>query len=265
MSQPSPEIPRIPLSLPAGQRAGIWRPAVGLAQGGQGLPTGHASLDRLLADGGWPPAGLIELLLAQPGSGELGLLLPLLARLSRLPGQGAAPAAESPAFMEAEVGWLVWIDPPLLPFAPTLQRAGVALSQLLVVQPKPAELLWATQQAARASCSRAVLCWSRQPLRYPELRKLQVAASDGAQPLFLFRTPRVADQPSPAVLRLQLQPQPAGLAVEILKQRGGRHGERCLLPWPVPMPSLPHPPHHDDAPSPGVVRLPSRPASRWSA
>ena len=195
-----------------------------------GLPSGHAALDRLLSDGGWPRAGLVELLLSQPGSGELGLLLPLLVRLSSVEPKRAP-------------GWLVWIDPPLIPFAPALAQAGVALSQLLIVQPKAADWLWTVQQSARASCSGAVLGWSRQPLRYPELRKLQVAASDGGQPLFLFRTPRAADQPSPALLRLQLQPQAAGLLVEVLKQRGGRQGERCLLPWPAAMPAPLHPPY----------------------
>jgi cell division inhibitor SulA/protein ImuA len=252
---------RLPSALCDRQLAGLWRPAIGLARGGEGVPSGHVPLDRVLGEGGWPRAGLVELLLERPGSGELELLLPLLVRLS-------APADAA----EGEPGWLVWIDPPLLPFAPALQRRGVALSRLLVVQPRPADLLWAAQQAARASCSRVVLCWSRQPLRYPELRKLQVAASDGGQPLFLFRTLRVADQPSPAILRLQLQPQPAGLAVQILKQRGGRHGERCLLPWPALLPSLPHPPRRDDSryradlvASAGVARLPERLASRRPA
>lgn len=207
---------------PERRRADLWRPAFEMAQEEQGLPTGHAPLDHLLADGGWPRAGLIELLQARPG-GEFGLLLPLLTRLS---------TASSP-------GWLVWIDPPLIPFAPALRKAGVALSRLLVVQPRPTDLLWAAQQAARATCGRAVLCWSRQPLRYPELRKLQVAASDGGQPLFLFRSPRAAGQPSPAVLRLLLRPEPAGLAVEIARQRGGRHGDSCLLPWPAALPPPP--------------------------
>src|ERR1044071_6445717 len=48
------------------------------------FPTGFAALDAGLPGGGWPRHGLIEILTPQPGIGELYLLLPVLARLSRV-------------------------------------------------------------------------------------------------------------------------------------------------------------------------------------
>ena len=62
---------------------GVWR-------GGElehavqpSVATGHARLDAELPGGGWPAAGLTELLLEAPGSGELRLLAPLLLSFSQ--------------------------------------------------------------------------------------------------------------------------------------------------------------------------------------
>ena len=70
------------------------------------LPTGFAALDAGLPGGGWPRHGLVEILTPRPGVGELYLLLPALAALSRV----------SPA------RWCTWVSPPHEPFAPALRR-----------------------------------------------------------------------------------------------------------------------------------------------
>ena len=44
--------------------------------------TGYPMLDAGLPGGGWPRAGLVEILTPQPGVGELHLLIPTLARLT---------------------------------------------------------------------------------------------------------------------------------------------------------------------------------------
>ena len=49
------------------------------------LPTGFAALDERLPGGGWPRSGLIEILVSRFGVGELTLLLPVLAALTRRP------------------------------------------------------------------------------------------------------------------------------------------------------------------------------------
>src|SRR5262249_61207439 len=49
------------------------------------LPTGFSALDDRLPGGGWPRSGLIEILVSRFGVGELTLLLPALAAMTRLP------------------------------------------------------------------------------------------------------------------------------------------------------------------------------------
>src|SRR5262245_23793614 len=49
------------------------------------FPSGFAALDAFLPGGGWPRTGLIELLVSTLGTGELYVLLPLLARLTQKP------------------------------------------------------------------------------------------------------------------------------------------------------------------------------------
>lgn len=201
----------------------LWRPGQYPQRTADGLPSGHATLDQLLAGGGWPRAGLTELLLAQPGSGELALLLPLLRNLG---GQSR---------------WLVLVNPPLLPYAPALARAGIDLDRLLLVRPTQAKaLVWSCEQSLRSAGCAALLCWpGHQPLRYPELRKLQLAAAEGGHPAFLFRSAREAGQSSPSPLRLLLEPTAEGLALELLKQRGGHTGQRLLLQPELPLQPLP--------------------------
>lgn len=139
----------------------LWR-----GQGAQAAPsaqpTGHAALDAALPTGGWPEAALSELLLPHAGVGELELLWPALARLSR----------EAPGH---EAGMIVLVDPPLLPYAPAWRDAGVALSRLQVVRASGRDALWAAEQCLRSGACAAVLCW---PQRADDraLRRLQVAA-----------------------------------------------------------------------------------------
>src|SRR6266404_2098038 len=75
------------------------------------LPTGFGALDERLPGRGWPRSGLIEILVSRFGVGELTLLLPALAALTRRP----------------MARWCVWVAPPLEPFAPSLAAHGVFL------------------------------------------------------------------------------------------------------------------------------------------
>jgi cell division inhibitor SulA len=161
-------------------------------------PTGHAALDAVLPGGGWPEAALTELLLAADGIGELGLLLPTLARLT----QAGRP--------------VVWVDPPYRPYMPALVRAGVDAAQLHVVDTGGSETAWAIEQCLRSQACAAVLGW---PLRADDrtLRRLQVAAETGQALGFVFRPLAAARNPSPAALRLQLEPG----RLQVLKCRGG--------------------------------------------
>lgn len=154
------------------------------ARAGEGEPTGHPALDALLPQGGWPRRALTELLLAADGVGELGLLLPTLARLTRAGGIVAVVA------------------PPYIPYAPAWQAAGVDLEALQVVEAAPRDALWAFEQCLRSGACAAVLGWPRQA-DGPALRRLQVAADSGDCLGFALRDRRHAANPSPAALRLE--------------------------------------------------------------
>ncbi|MBI2382830.1 MAG: translesion DNA synthesis-associated protein ImuA [Gammaproteobacteria bacterium] len=170
--------------------------------------TGHADFDRLLPGGGWPAGALTEILHAPAGIGELSLVLPYLARVTQAGGR---------------VGL---VGPPYIPYAPALAAAGVVLPRVTVVRPDTADgTLWAAEQMLRSQCYGTVLAWP-QRTDERELRRLQLAAEDGAAIGILFRDARHAAQASPAALRLHLARTAAGLDVEILKCRGGISGRR---------------------------------------
>ncbi len=190
----------------------VWRGDAIAIPDEDGIATGFAVLDDALPGAGWPVDTLTEILPASQGIGELSLLAPALARLSR-------KAAH----------WIVWVAPPHLPYAPALQAAGVDLSRLVVLRPHSAsETLWATRQAlASGSCS-AVLAWLNAP-DHQSLRRLQLAAEGGGAAAFLFRPAYARRDFSPAPLRLFLEPSGAKLAVHVLKRRGPRLARPVLL------------------------------------
>lgn len=167
-----------------------------------GLPTGYATLDAQLQQGGWPLDGTIELLSDGCGLGAMGLFLSAMERLSE---QGR---------------WQVFIAPPYIPYAPLLAARGIDTRQVLLVHPRSRQdLLWATEQALRSTTCSAVFSWlGAQDYRYSELRKLQLAAASGDTLAVLFRPNQAGSDHAPASLRLQMREY---RKVHILKQRGG--------------------------------------------
>lgn len=204
------------------------------------VPTGFAALDAALPGNGWPQTGLVEVLSAHLGVGELYVLLPAIASLSR------QPAAR----------WCAWIAPPLVPFAPALAAHGVRLGRMLVVHADRADRgergeravrterdvhdehgdraecaergervardarlergrpgqsagkpLWACEQALRSGACEVVLAWMRH-VQPRALRRLQLATERGRTLAFLFRPlcERTLREPSTAVLRIAVEP-----------------------------------------------------------
>ncbi|MCU0835675.1 MAG: translesion DNA synthesis-associated protein ImuA [Chromatiaceae bacterium] len=212
------------LDPPLNQRLDLWRGSAVSAEVPRGTPTGFAALDGLLPWRGWPPAALVEILDDRPGGG-LALARPALETLSH----GGR--------------WLLLVDPPFVPYAPALAASGVDLSRLVVVE-TAGETAWTAEQALRSGACAAVLAWGGRG-RWPTLalRRLQLAARTGEALALLFRPVAAGREHSPAVLRLRVQPAPAGMTVEVLKQRGGRPGAMIVLPLlsavePAPLPSL---------------------------
>jgi hypothetical protein len=188
------------------------------------LSSGFAALDAELPGGGWPLGQLIELLLDEPGVGELLLLTPALARLSSqqracvwvlpVPAHDATVPPGSPA---------------ALPYAPALQSAGLDLARCMFVQPAtPREGAWALEQSLRAGAHLgAVIGWlpgsaSGTPgeADFRALRRLQLLAAQTRALLVVLRPSRHAAAASPATLRLQLAQADGRLQVQVLKRRG---------------------------------------------
>ena len=169
------------------------------------LPTGFPLLDEGLPGGGWPQAGLIEILPTCFGAGELPLLLPTLAAMTQRP----------------EARWCAWVAPPLRPFAPAFAEGGLALERMLVVQGSPRQsALWAFEQTLRSGACDIVLAWLRNALPR-QIRRLHLAAERGATLGVLFRPPQAARDSSPAALRVVMEPVARGARITLLKSRGG--------------------------------------------
>ena len=179
------------------------------------ISTGYPALDAGLPGGGWPRHGLVEVLTPRAGVGELYLLLPALAALSR-----AVPAR-----------WCAWVSPPHEPFAPALATHGVAVDRMLVVRTHLP--LWAHEQALKSGACEAAFAWL--PRASPKaIRRLQLAAEQGRALGVLYRSLRFADVPSPAMLRLVLEPRTGDVAhgarITLMKSRGGSR-EPIDLNW----------------------------------
>ena len=198
----------------------IWRGRSAAER--SGLSTGFAALDEHLPDRGWPRAGLIEILVGRFGSGELALLMPALAALTR----------------SATARWCVWVAPPLVPFAPALASCGVVLDRVALVdgaRRHDARLhgdpgMWAFEQTLGSGACDAVLGWVRQP-KPRDIRRLQLAAERGRTLGVLFRPQRAAREASAAVLRLSIEPLAAGVRVTLIKGRSAHRGALDLT-WP---------------------------------
>ena len=188
----------------------LWRGRDSTATRPNGISTGFPELDALLPDGGWPKGALLEVVVPRWGIGELRLMLPALAAVSRQP------------------RWSMWIDPPFIPYAPALAEAGVSLEHTLMVTPRrPAtETAWSMEKALRAGTCAIVMAWGD---RVPErtVRRLQLAAEQGNALGVLFHSRE--NGPSPAAVRIRLEPAGSGLEVQLLKARGGGRQQKVHI------------------------------------
>jgi len=174
------------------------------------IDTGYASLSAQLPGGGWPLGALTELLLQQPGIGELRLLRPAL----------AAVAARR----------VVLLQPPHPPQALALAALGLAPSQLVYIRSaRSGDVLWAAEQILRSGSCGALLLW-QQHARGESLRRLHLAAQSGATLFCMLRPLAAARDASPAPLRLSLRPAAGGIDIGFVKRRGPQRDAPLFLP-----------------------------------
>ena len=169
-----------------------------------GTSTGHPQLGAALPGGGWPNSAIMEMVTPHWGMGELQLLLPLMRSITQ------------------QKRWILWISPPYVPYAPALERAGIDMDYVIVVQPdtRCKDALWSIEKALQTRACALVLAWLNW-LPNGVIRRLQLAAEAGHSLGVLFRQRN--DPHSPAALRLHLHPSEKGVHVEILKARGTYH------------------------------------------
>jgi protein ImuA len=195
------------------------------------------ALSNQLPGGGWPTSSLIDLMVQQPGIGEIRLLAPALRKVA---GRG-----------------IMMITPPHAPQASALAAHGIEPSQLYLVRAeRTADMLWAAEQALRAGSFGAVLFWQNH-IRPESLRRLHLAAQGGENLFFMFRPMAAAMDTSPAPLRLGLRAVSGGLNIEFVKRRGPQRDEPLFIPLPITTvrPSVPvrHAPVVRPVQAPAVV------------
>ncbi|MFD1215219.1 translesion DNA synthesis-associated protein ImuA [Microbulbifer celer] len=214
--QPSARSPGQPPHQPLQQlltRPDIWQLANRQRQSRTGITTGYRGLDALLANRGWPRGATSELLVDKAGIGEISLILPALAEMTR------------------QNRIVILINPPHIPYAPALVQAGVQLEKLLILHPHgQRDQLWAAEQSLQSGACGALVSWQgREIPADKDLRRLQIAAREGDSLHFHFRPGSSANSPSPAALRLQLKSDGEQLALQLVKQLNGKSGQRIHL------------------------------------
>lgn len=180
------------------------------ASTGDTLASGHPALDRRLPGGGWPRGVVMELFLDRPGQGEWSVLLPLLAQVTAS-------------------RWAALVNPPLVPYAPALRRAGIDLERLLWLHDlDERETLWAAEQSLATECCGLALAWPGR-VKPQTIRRLQLAAEANRAIGCLVRPRAAARKHSHAAIRAELSRRAGTAQIELLKLRGGnRFGPMAL-------------------------------------
>jgi protein ImuA len=220
-------------AAPESVHPSLWL-ASQLARGGtRCIDTGHLALSAHLPGGGWPTGTLVDLLLPQPGIGEMRLLRPALA-----------------AVAERRV---VLLQPPHPPQALALATLGVQPSQLIWLRAdRTADALWAAEQVLKSGSCGALLFWQHH-VRGEHLRRLHLAAQAGETLFFMMRPLAAGQDASPAPLRLALRPRSGGIEISFLKRRGPRRDATLFLPLTSYLPNR-HAPVDRTTPAPATAR-----------
>lgn len=193
----------------------LWR-ASQLARGTtRCVDCGYPALNMQLPGGGWPTGTLVDLLLPNPGIGEVRMLAPAL--------KAVAPRG------------IVLLQPPQTPQALAFAALGIPPSNLTWLKPtKTGDALWAAEQVLRSGAVGALLFWLSHA-RNDSLRRLHLAAQSGEALFFLMRPLASAQDASPAPLRLSLQSAPDAIEIGFVKRRGPARDTKLILPLAPPV------------------------------
>lgn len=214
----------------------IWRASQLARSRTSCVDTGHVALSNQLPGGGWPVGTLVDLLVQQPGIGEMRLIAPALQKVSKRK--------------------IVLLQPPHTPQALSLAALGIPPESVLWLRSeRTADALWAAEQVLRSGSVGALLFWPgqtsnnsarQQPVRAESLRRLHLAAQQGETLFFNFRPLAAEQDASPAPLRLSVRPAPGGINIGFVKRQGPQRDEPLFLPMSVT--TMITPPHREPIP-----------------
>jgi len=191
------------------KRQDLWQGLSNFVSDVPHVKSGFSQIDSQLHFGGWPLGQSIELLCNGLHIGELPLLIPALAQLS------------------SQQRWIAFINPPILPYAPALQAAGIDPSRILIIRTRGSkDILWATEQALSTGTCSAVISWMHNcTANNTDLRRIQLAANQSDCLHIQIAGNERAQQASPASLRICLDATEHGTHLNVIKQRGAAAGQ----------------------------------------
>jgi cell division inhibitor SulA/protein ImuA len=142
----------------------------------------------------------VELLIQQPGIGEVRMLQPALTAVAKRP--------------------IVLVKPPHVPNAVGFAYTGIPLANLMLLNTQSsADLLWSAEQILKTGSCGALLLW-QQHMRADSLRRLSLNAQASETLLFVMRPLAARQDASPAALRLAIRPTADGVSIDIVKRKG---------------------------------------------
>jgi len=175
------------------------------------LPTEIPGLDELLPGGGWPEAGLVDIVVPDDYADAAGLVLPLLARLGE------------------QERWMGMVAPPCLPRSRILQDKRINPFRLLQINPHAGRSdMWTMEYMLQDGNYSVVLGW---PSCDTELmaRRLANAALAGNSLGILFRYESFSRTVSGNGLRLKLEVNEVGKLLYRLNSRGERQSDAVVI------------------------------------
>ncbi|MDE2430154.1 MAG: translesion DNA synthesis-associated protein ImuA [Burkholderiales bacterium] len=177
------------------------------------MPSGFAKLDAELPGAGWPKSALIELLFLHSGVGELQILKPAIAAITRSQR-------------------VVLIQPPYVPNGAVIRNWGIRSDHVCWLKThSTADALWSAEQILKNGSCGAIILWLNN-VRIERLRRLNLAAQSADTCLWVMRPLSVQQELSPALLRLALRPALGGVNVNVIKRRGSIKDEAMYIPLP---------------------------------
>jgi len=187
----------------------LWRGAQLSSARMNVVQCGSEKLAAELPGGGWPKGALTDLLVQQPGVGEMRLLLPALKEVA----QRRIALLQPPHRFQPEAA-AYW---------------GLPETSVTVVRAsKTADALWAGEQIPRAATFGALL-FLQTHVRPEALRRLHLAAQTSESLFFMIRPLAAASDTSPAPLRIAVRPARDSVSLQFVKRRGPARDEPLVI------------------------------------